>query len=478
MSDVDMFEQSSITNAQRNVYVAYRHKAEGATGYHIDVSYSTNYGINWTHAENVSAVSTTGPGFSGVFVSHPCIAASHYGPNYQPTAVMVAYEYCSYTFWGLITNYDVLVAWSEDYGATWSGGYDNYHHDSGRMATNANERRPVLTVDGMGSTSTNVGGNFHLAFWKQETEGDRINGIYYTQLQFWDTPTIRYGYSYGYNLGWSHPYGQIIDNNGNASFAYPAPAMTTYQRSVGGEMLWMPAVTWTDGRNSATLDLDIYYSTPATEFKITWFPPSQSVVEGGSIGYYITVHLLAGPVADATWGGSIHSIGYPGGGYYFSSLLKMEYDESVVTPTHTSTLTLDVSSLFTKFRAPGNYWILASATIGGYRRIVRVPFTVLARPTLSLEVSPTTVARESLVTISGQLTPGLTTKIYLFYRYPHITGSWKLATEMYTNAAGAYSVSATVPNYLSPGTYDLVAVWFDATDGSYAVSPIKTLNIT
>jgi hypothetical protein len=128
----------------------------------------------------------------------------------------------------------------------------------------------------------------------------------------------------------------------------------------------------------------------------------------------------------------------------------------------------------------GGWSFDATATIGGYRRIVTIPFTVVAAPTLTLNLSPTTVARGARLTLSGQLTPSLGSvqTIYIYYRYPHQTGTWKLATTLSTHAAGAYSVTATVPLNLTPGLYDLVAFWVNTANGAYATSPIKVVRFT
>lgn len=39
-------------------------------------------------------------------------------------------------------------------------------------------------------------------------------------------------------------------------------------------------------------------------------------------------------------------------------------------------------------------------------------------------------------------------------------------------------VTMTIPMWLPPGDYDLVAFWVNTNDGSYATSPIKLLTIT
>jgi len=449
--DTDVYHKSDATYAQGNVYIAYRHSINETTTGHIDVSYSTDYGGTWNHATNVSQVPND--------ASLPSIAGSRIGPWHQPTAVIVAYQYASG-----VTSDDILYTWTDDYGATWTGGNDYYH----QIATSATyDRYPQVTVDGMGTENTDVGGNFHIVYWK---------GLdaYYTQLPYWDIPDYYGGpYAYwGYYLGWSSPHGLINDPT---AYGYPwwrSITITTYTKSVGGQTLWEPGVAWIDSRNYASHLDDIYYSTPGTDFNITFVPSSQSVVAGKSISYYVTVKLLAGPTAPAHLGGTPH---YP---IYMSGLVTMSYDVSPITPTATSTLTVSISNHFTTFFAPGTYQLTASATIGGYRRWVLIPYTVTAPPTLTLNLSPTTVARGAKLNINGQLTPGIATTIYLYYRFPHLTGPWKLATTLPTNAAGVYNVTATVPTSLKAGQYDIVAFWVNTATGSYATSPIKVVTFT
>jgi hypothetical protein len=448
--DTNVYHQSDATYAQGNVYIAYRHSTDETTTGHIDVSYSTDYGATWKHVANASKVPND--------ASWPSIAGSRIGDWHKPMAVIVVYQYAT-----TATNDDLLYAWTDDYGATWDGGSDYYH----QIAVSATyERYPQVVVDGMGTESTNVGGNFHIVYWK---------GLdaYYTQLPYWDIPDYYGGpYAYwGYYLGWSSPHGLINDA---AAYGYPwwrSLTIAAYTKTVGGETLWEPGVAWIDSRNfNLNLD-DIYYSTPGTDFSITFVPSSQSVVAGKSISYYVTVNLLAGPATTAYLGGTVH---YP---VYQSWLATMAYSVGTVTPTGTSTLTVDTSH----FMPPGAKQLAATATIGGYRRMVLIPYTVTAPPTLTLNLNPTTVARGALLTISGQLSPappaGART-IYIFYRFPHLAGSWALATTLTTNAAGAYSVTATVPVGMTPGQYDLVAFWVNTANGSYAASPIRVLTIT
>jgi hypothetical protein len=69
------------------------------------------------------------------------------------------------------------------------------------------------------------------------------------------------------------------------------------------------------------------------------------------------------------------------------------------------------------------------------------------------------------------------TSISLYYR-TSTSNPWALAATLPTNTAGAYSVSVTVPTYLTPGTYDLVAVWYNSANNRYAASDVKKLTIT
>jgi len=447
----DVFTQSDIAYVQRNVYIAYRHSTDYNTPGRIEVMYSTDYG--GTFKGPIEASPTT-----KIDAWNPSITGSHAGPAQKPTTLWIAYENASVSpsYW------DIFVSWSKDYGDTWSS-------PETIAGTSNDERRPRLSVDGMGTESLNAPGNFHLVYWSSESTPTRTNAIYYTQIRYYEPDWRPDPQVFGYTEGWSTPKGQIVDNNGKVTLYGRGPTITTFTRTVGGEKLWMPSVAWLDDRNYATAYGDIYFTTLDTMFSVTFYPSSQTAVAGRSLSYYVTVNLISGATATATLYLTGRLISWwPG--YIWSYM----YSPPTVTPTGASLLTFDTLNSM----PAGSYAINASAVIGGYRRYATIPFTVTAPPTLTLSISPSTVARGSQVTISGKLTPGMTTTIYLFYRFPHATGSWALATTIPTTSTGTYSVTATVPMSLTPGIYDLIAVWFNPANGSYAASPIRVLTIT
>jgi hypothetical protein len=269
--------------------------------------------------------------------------------------VIVAYEYNT-----SLTNHDILYAWSTDYGDTWAGGNGYFN----QIAASANsEFMPRLSVDGMGTENTNVGGNFHLIYRIDTT-------LYYTQRQYWDIPVMLGPTPWANYLGWSSPHGLITDSSAYCSYSYPVPAITTFTKTVGSAVLWEPGVTWTDLRNP---NYDVYYTTPGTDFNITITPSSQTVVAGTPTYYSLTVNLLSGSTAPAYLSGTNWPWIILGSNYALG-----EYSASPINPTATCTLAVTASNLM----PAGNYQFNATATVGGYRRIIAIPFTVINPPTL------------------------------------------------------------------------------------------------
>jgi len=219
-----------------------------------------------------------------------------------------------------------------------------------------------------------------------------------------------------------------------------------------------PHISYSDETN-----LDLKYATPERlDFSVSVSPSSQTVAAGGSTSHTVTVTYLAGPpgtvylTLDLSPSVGVYAFTPPSG-----------------TPTFTSTLTITTLST----ALPGTYTLNITAT--GYPMTKTTTLTLTVTPLkLTLNLSPQTVSRGSSLTISGQLTPGQAKSIRLYYRVPHETGVWKLATTMNTDPAGLYSRTVTVPTGITPGDYDLVAVWFDEATGTYTASPIVLLTIT
>jgi hypothetical protein len=319
----------------------------------------------------------------------------------------------------------VVVAWIFAHNATDDDIFFSYSKDAGvtwavtyGMATStSNERYPHLTVDGMGRKTDYVG-DIHATYVRYETVGARINGLYYRKANF-ANPT-----------SWSAEV-QVVDDNAWVSAVYPNiadRAITTVHDNV-------PVVVWTDYRTPSTYD--VYATTLGGKYTIDTSPSGLRVSVDGV--------LYNAPVS-------------------FWWAYKSVHELSVTSPQGPHS--------FLRWSDGGAqaHKVVAESTAEEYRIAY---FT----PTLTLLLSPSTVARGSPLTISGQLTPGIATTISLYYR-TSTSNPWALATTLPTNAAGVYSTIVTVPNSLPPGTYDLVAVWYNSKNNRYAASDIKKLTIT
>ena len=277
-----------------------------------------------------------------------------------------------------------------------------------------NERYPHLTVDGMGSTQNYIG-YIHATYWREYSVGSRTNAVFYERANAGNPTT------------WSS-LAQVADDNAQVSASYPSVAdraITTVHNSV-------PVIVWTDYRS----DYDVYATTLGGKYTIDTYPSGLRVSIDGL--YYDAPQTRYWPLK------TTHSLAT----YNQASHTLIGWS----TGQTTSTISFVAEQTSTE------------------------PIIAYFTPSLTLNLSPTPIARGSVLTISGQLIPGSATTVTLYYRTTGVT--WAVATYLPTNAAGAYNVGATVPFSLPTGTYDLVAVWWDATTNRYAVSGIKQLIIT
>jgi uncharacterized repeat protein (TIGR02543 family) len=191
----------------------------------------------------------------------PAVAASHDGDS-----VMVAY-----------TNAAGLVTWAVDpdpTDLTWGAG--TFWGSFGATGTYA-----ALAVDGVGSTSPSIGGNYHLS---ARTSAAAI--------AYASAPVNLTG-----GAAWS-PFSTPTDAAVQVSAAYPERMMTTVLRAG----TWWPALAWTDYRNGAP-DYDPYFTTPGGTYTIDTMPGPLQVLVDGTPG---TAPIIA------TWiAGTLHSVNAP-----------------------------------------------------------------------------------------------------------------------------------------------------------------------
>ena len=291
---------------------------------------------------------------------------------------------------------------------------DNWGGDYIIAATTWSETYPHLTVDGMGLTRDYVG-DVHVAYRSSAGGPSGSASIVYRKTNVAD-PYL-----------WSSAV-RVSDDDAYVSGSYPNyadRAITTVHTNV-------PVVVWTDYRS----DYDVYATTLGGKYTIDTYPSGLRVSIDGL--YYDAPQTRYWPLK------TTHSLAT----YNQASHTLIGWS----TGQTTSTISFVAEQTSTE------------------------PIIAYFTPSLTLNLSPTPIARGSVLTISGQLIPGSATTVTLYYRTTGVT--WAVATYLPTNAAGAYNVGATVPFSLPTGTYDLVAVWWDATTNRYAVSGIKQLIIT
>jgi C1A family cysteine protease len=203
--DYNVHTQTSITNAEGYLYLAYRHGADYSSICTINLIRSSDFGDSWTQFANLDGRSTD--------CHFPNVAASHGGHK-----VVVAFE----NDWSA-TDVDIRYSYSMDNGATWTKGLF-------LLNSVENEMSPVLAVDGEDSTGNSVGGDFHLVC--------RV-GSYIEYLKTNNADPTSWGNSAFLSDMWV---GKGL-------------AITTQYKNLTSE--YSPRVIWTNERNR-----NLYYSTP------------------------------------------------------------------------------------------------------------------------------------------------------------------------------------------------------------------------
>jgi len=230
--DYNVHAQTSITNAEGYIYIAYKWGADYDSLCEIRVDRSTDFGNSWTQYKDIDGLSNN--------CCFPSVAATHGG-----STVLVAFQYA----WSE-TDDDIWYSYSTDKGENWNKGYDLF-------ISLENERNPAVTVDGEGMTGNNVGGYFHAVC-------QFSNYIEYRKAHF------------------SNPSNWTGSEIVSERWVGEGLAVTTRFRDLDEQ--FYPCVAWTDERTK-----DIYYSTiRAHDIAVTKVTPFKTVV-GQTYSLFINV---------------------------------------------------------------------------------------------------------------------------------------------------------------------------------------------
>ena len=201
--DGNVHAQTSITNAEGYIYIAYKWGADYNSPCEIRIDRSTDFGSTWSQHADIDGLSNG--------CSFPSIAATHGG-----SSVVVAFQYQ----WSA-TDIDVWYSYSANQGSSWTKGKPLF------ISGLEDEKQPVLTVDGGGTTNDDVKGHFYVVC---------KSGSY-----------IKYRKAHFSNLlSWSNP--EFVSDR----WISEGLAVTTQMR----DRYSYPCVAWTCGRTR-----NIYYST-------------------------------------------------------------------------------------------------------------------------------------------------------------------------------------------------------------------------
>jgi hypothetical protein len=236
--DYHVHAQTTITYGEGNIYIAYKWGDDYNSACEIRIDRSSDSGNSWTQYSDIDGL-TNG-------CSHPSVAATHGG-----STVMVTFEYA----WSA-SDMDICYSYSNNRGTSWT-------KSNSLFASGANENRPSITVDGMGTNNNNVMGYFHVTCQSGNN--------------------IEYKKAYYGSLIWSSA--QIA----NERAASLGTAITTQSRDDGQ---FYPCITWisADPPND-----QIWYSTPGADVYLN-SDPSGRALSLDSNYYYspAKVNLIAG----------------------------------------------------------------------------------------------------------------------------------------------------------------------------------------
>jgi nitrous oxidase accessory protein len=220
--DYNVHAQTSITNAEGYIYIAYKWGADYDSPCEIRVDRSTDFGDTWSQYTNIDGLPNG--------CSFPAIAATHGGGR-----VVAAFQY-AYS----ASDIDVCYSYSTDKGTSWTKSIFLFSSPS------ENETMPAIAADGGGMASDDIYGYFHAL-----CQSDHY---------------IKYRKTRYNNLRWQHLWSQHQVVNAER-WIYSGLAVTTQFRNGSGQ--FYPCVTWIDNRprdwgwrNGYTL----YYSTPGADY--------------------------------------------------------------------------------------------------------------------------------------------------------------------------------------------------------------------
>jgi parallel beta-helix repeat protein len=162
--DYNVHAQTSITNAEGYIYIAYKWGADYNSPCEIILVRSTDFGNTWTQLMDVDGLPNG--------CSFPSIAATHGG-----STVMIAFQYD----WSA-SGIDIRYSYSTDKGTNWVKGYSLF------ASGLEDEKLPTLTVDGGGSTGNDVRGYFHIAC--KVGSYIKYRRAHYSVPYSWNSPVI------------------------------------------------------------------------------------------------------------------------------------------------------------------------------------------------------------------------------------------------------------------------------------------------